>query len=40
MLFKNVGAIGTPISLNEATHNQMFGHFARILIHMTSLGTY
>jgi len=37
MLFKIVGAIGSPISLDEATHNQMFGHFARILIHLTSL---
>jgi hypothetical protein len=31
-LFEIARAIGTPLSLDEATKNRMFGHYARILV--------
>jgi hypothetical protein len=32
MLFEIASAIRTPLSLDEATKNRMFGHYARILV--------
>ncbi|XP_045802224.1 uncharacterized protein LOC123895782 [Trifolium pratense] len=32
ILFEIVGAVGTPLALDEATKKRTFGHFARILI--------
>jgi hypothetical protein len=31
-LFEIASAIGTPLSLDEATKNRMFGHYARIFV--------
>ncbi|XP_019438957.1 PREDICTED: uncharacterized protein LOC109344659 [Lupinus angustifolius] len=32
IIFSIVGGIGTPISLDDATNNRTFGHFARVLM--------
>ncbi|XP_019435277.1 PREDICTED: uncharacterized protein LOC109341759 [Lupinus angustifolius] len=32
IIFSIAGGIGTPISLDEATNNRTFGHFARVLV--------
>ncbi|CAL0315585.1 unnamed protein product [Lupinus luteus] len=34
IIFSIAGGIGTPISLDEATNNRTFGHFARVLVDM------
>ncbi|XP_019429685.1 PREDICTED: uncharacterized protein LOC109337219 [Lupinus angustifolius] len=34
ILFSIAGGIGTPISLDEATHNRTFGHFAKVLVEL------
>ncbi|XP_019414619.1 PREDICTED: uncharacterized protein LOC109326388 [Lupinus angustifolius] len=34
ILFSIAGGIGTPISLDEATHTRSFGHFARVLVEL------
>ncbi|XP_019459895.1 PREDICTED: uncharacterized protein LOC109359652 [Lupinus angustifolius] len=39
ILFSIAGGIGTPISLDEATSNKSFGHFARVLVDVDLKGT-
>ncbi|XP_019460146.1 PREDICTED: uncharacterized protein LOC109359906 [Lupinus angustifolius] len=33
-LWSSIGGIGAPISLDDATNNRAFGHFARVLVDM------
>ncbi|XP_019434368.1 PREDICTED: uncharacterized protein LOC109341034 [Lupinus angustifolius] len=39
ILFSIAGGLGVPISLDEATSNRSFGHFARILVDVDLKGT-
>lgn len=32
ILFEIAGSLGTPISLDDATRNRVFGHYARVLV--------
>ncbi|XP_019460141.1 PREDICTED: uncharacterized protein LOC109359901 [Lupinus angustifolius] len=38
IIFSIAGGIGTPISLDEATNNRTFGHFARVLVDVSLKG--
>jgi len=38
ILFEIVGAIGTPIIIDQHTLNQSFGHYARVLVDINMAG--